>query len=324
MLIQSVTGFFRNNYRSFLRLLVILCIYWLCIGRVIPGNLPVHRDGVGGGIQLETLVTENPDLLPEQPVILEDGVSEPEYFSKPRTLLYSTYTIIPGDQIGNLAADFGLNQSTLISVNNIRNTRQVPIGQVIRVPNQDGILYTVASGDTLEKIASTHKADITEIKIANELFSDSVRSGSALFIPGAQLDWVDLSERNGDLFIWPVRGRISSPYGYRNSPFTGERQFHSGLDISSSAGTPVRAAMPGRVSVAGWDNSFGNYVVISHHSGYRTLYAHLSVIRVKSGDYVGTGERIGDVGSTGLSTAPHLHFTVYKNARTVNPRLLMR
>jgi murein DD-endopeptidase MepM/ murein hydrolase activator NlpD len=82
--------------------------------------------------------------------------------------------------------------------------------------------------------------------------------------------------------------------------------------------------MPGRVSVAGWDNTFGNYVVINHHSGYRTLYGHLSVIRVKSGAYVGAGERIGDVGSTGLSTAPHLHFTVYKNGVTVNPRTLMK
>jgi murein DD-endopeptidase MepM/ murein hydrolase activator NlpD len=82
--------------------------------------------------------------------------------------------------------------------------------------------------------------------------------------------------------------------------------------------------MSGRVSAVGWDDGFGNYVVISHHSGYRTLYAHMSVIRVKAGAYVGTGERIGDVGSTGRSTGPHLHFTVYKNGVTVNPRALMK
>jgi murein DD-endopeptidase MepM/ murein hydrolase activator NlpD len=82
--------------------------------------------------------------------------------------------------------------------------------------------------------------------------------------------------------------------------------------------------MSGRVSAAGWDDTFGNYVLISHHSGYRTMYGHLSVARVKTGAYVGTGERIGDVGSTGLSTGPHVHFTVYKNGVTVNPRSLMR
>jgi murein DD-endopeptidase MepM/ murein hydrolase activator NlpD len=88
-------------------------------------------------------------------------------------------------------------------------------------------------------------------------------------------------------------------------------------------GTPIKAAMSGRVSSTGYNDATGNFVVISHHSGYRTLYGHMSVIRVKSGAYVKTGERIGDVGSTGLSTGPHLHFTVYKNGVTVNPRALM-
>ena len=89
-------------------------------------------------------------------------------------------------------------------------------------------------------------------------------------------------------------------------------------------GSSVRAAMSGRVSAVGWDDTLGNYVVISHHSGYRTMYGHMSAVSVKSGAYVGTGERIGDVGSTGLSTGNHLHFTVYKNGVTVNPRALMK
>jgi len=82
--------------------------------------------------------------------------------------------------------------------------------------------------------------------------------------------------------------------------------------------------MAGRVSSVGYDDILGNYVVISHHSGYRTLYGHMSVIRTRTGAYVSVGERIGDVGSTGQSTGPHLHFTVYKNGVTVNPRSLMR
>jgi murein DD-endopeptidase MepM/ murein hydrolase activator NlpD len=82
--------------------------------------------------------------------------------------------------------------------------------------------------------------------------------------------------------------------------------------------------MAGRVSAAGYDDILGNFVVINHHSGYRTLYGHMSVIRTRAGAYVGTGERIGDVGSTGLSTGAHVHFTVYKNGVTVNPRTLMK
>jgi murein DD-endopeptidase MepM/ murein hydrolase activator NlpD len=89
-------------------------------------------------------------------------------------------------------------------------------------------------------------------------------------------------------------------------------------------GTPVRAAMSGRVSSVSYDAVLGNYIVVTHHSGYRTMYGHLSVARVKTGAYVGTGERIGDVGMTGQTTGPHVHFTVYKNGVTVNPRTLMR
>jgi murein DD-endopeptidase MepM/ murein hydrolase activator NlpD len=255
---------------------------------------------------------------------LDSGVPEPESLSRPRMLLCSSYTVQPGDIIGNLALSFGLNNDTLISLNDIKYTRLLPIGMELRIPNQDGIFYTVEKGDTLGGIAEKFRAETAAIEAVNELFSDTVHPGTVLFIPGAKMEWDRLQEINGDLFIWPVRSYITSPYGYRNSPFTGVRQFHSGMDIGAPAGTPIRAAMAGRVTAAGWDDSFGNYVVLSHHAGYRTLYAHMSVIRARTGALVNTGERIGDVGSTGLSTGPHLHFTVYKNGVTVNPRSLLK
>jgi murein DD-endopeptidase MepM/ murein hydrolase activator NlpD len=253
-----------------------------------------------------------------------EGAPEPFEYSLPQMLSYSAYTVSEGDTIGEIVQNFGLNQDTLISLNGIKNSRLLRIGQVLRIPNQDGILYTVKDGDTLEAIAEKYRVDFGNIQTVNELFSEQVNAGSTLFIPGARLEWMDLQEINGDLFIWPVRGYITSPYGYRSSPFApGNRQFHTGIDIGTPSGTPIRAAMSGRVSAAGYNDISGNYVVISHHSGYRTLYAHMSVIRIKAGAYVKTGERIGDVGSTGLSTGPHLHFTVYKNGLTVNPRVLM-
>jgi murein DD-endopeptidase MepM/ murein hydrolase activator NlpD len=253
-----------------------------------------------------------------------EGVPEPPEYSLPQMLFYSAYTVMEGDTIGEIVRNFGLNQDTLISLNGIKNSRLLRIGQVLRIPNQDGILYTVKEGDVLEAIAEKYRVDPRDIQTVNELFSERVNAGSSLFIPGARLEWTDLQEINGDLFIWPVRGYITSPYGYRSSPFPpGHRQFHTGLDIGSPLGTPIRAAMTGRVSAAGYNDISGNYVVISHHSGYRTLYAHMNVIRVKAGAYVKTGERIGDVGSTGLSTGAHLHFTVYKDGLTVNPRSLM-
>jgi murein DD-endopeptidase MepM/ murein hydrolase activator NlpD len=283
-------------------------------------------DGVGGSGYLEMAPNEGQGQGHNAAVLaIETGALDLESFSKPQTLLYSSYTIQKGDIIGDLAMNFGLNEDTLISINGIKNTRLIQIGQVLRVPNQDGIFYTVKNGDTLEQIAQKYSVDAGAIQVANELFSDTAKPGMGLFIPGARLDWMERQEINGDLFIWPTSGYITSPYGYRKWPFGGNaRQFHSGMDIGAPMGSSVRAAMSGRVSAAGWDDVLGNYIVVSHHSGYRTMYGHLSATRVKAGAYVGTGERIGDVGSTGLSTGPHLHFTVFKNGVTVNPRNLLK
>jgi murein DD-endopeptidase MepM/ murein hydrolase activator NlpD len=319
-----------ENRRLFFRLAVVLYLFSM----LKPGFFAQKRqiqdseNGIGGGnfnnedisLTLAYLSDASYEMAPPETAALE-----PDSLSKTRILFYDMHTVTSGENISTLAINMGLNQGTIISVNKITNTRLLQIGKVLKIPNQDGILHAVRSGDTLSSIAEKYKAETEAIKTANELFSDKIRTGTDLFIPGAKLDWVSLQEINGDLFIWPLNGAITSPYGYRKDPFTGNRvQFHTGLDIRGSTGTPVRAAMSGRVSQTGYDAVFGNYVIISHHSGYRTLYGHLSVIRTRNGAYVSTGERIGDVGSTGLSTGPHLHFMVYKNGVTVNPRSLIK
>jgi murein DD-endopeptidase MepM/ murein hydrolase activator NlpD len=280
------------------------------------------QTGIGGWVYPDEAAFSGMD---EADWTVETETLTLESISKPRILLYDTYSIQRNDYIGSLAEKFGLNEDTLISLNDIKNARLIQIGQVLRIPNQDGILYTIKNGDTLDTIADKYKSDAIAIRFVNELFADEALPGTSVFIPGGRLDWMERQEINGDLFIWPVTSRrITSPYGYREWPFGGGRQFHTGIDIGAGTGTPVRAAMSGRVSSAGWDRVLGNHIVISHHSGYRTLYGHLSVIRVRSGAYVGTGERIGDVGSTGVSTGPHLHFTVYKNGALVNPRTVLK
>jgi murein DD-endopeptidase MepM/ murein hydrolase activator NlpD len=319
-----------QKYANFFRLAVILCLAFT----ILPGYTKKYQEiageehGIGGSVLFEE-PAENENglvlLTASLDIPLETAVIESETFFKHRTLLFDSHTVQSGENISTLAINFGLNQDTIISINKITNSRLLQIGRVLRIPNQDGILHTVSDTDTLSSIAEKYKGDSEAIKTANELFSDTLRAGTDLFIPGAKLDLQRLQEINGDLFIWPVNGAITSPFGYRRDPFgSGRRSFHTGMDIRGSMGTPIRAAMSGRVSQVGYDAVLGNYVVINHHSGYRTLYAHMSVIRTRTGASVAQGERIGDVGSTGLSTGPHLHFTVYKDGVLVNPRPLLR
>jgi murein DD-endopeptidase MepM/ murein hydrolase activator NlpD len=313
--------------RNIFRLAAVLCMAFLLLPGYTQKTLEnlTAEDGIGGTVLYETAFGEVGTEGETDISAAESAIMEPEAFLKSRSLIYDSHTVQSGDNISSLAISFGLNQDTIISTNKITNTRLLQINRVLKIPNQDGILHTVAKGDTLGSIAEKYKVEQESIITANELFSENLRTGIDLFIPGAKLDWVRLQEINGELFIWPVNGAITSPYGYRRNPFDGSRrQFHSGLDIRGAHGTPIRAAMSGRVSQVGYDGTLGNYVVINHHSGYRTLYAHMSLIRTRTGAYVAQGERIGDVGSTGWSTGPHLHFTVYKNGVTMNPRALMR
>ena len=121
-------------------------------------------------------------------------------------------------------------------------------------------------------------------------------------------------------FITPLTSYvITSPYGMREHPVYGYEKFHYGVDMAAPEGTPIYAAASGTVSVASFESSCGNYVMISHSGGFATSYLHMTHYIVSVGQYVTQGQVIGYVGSTGLSTGPHLHFAMYLNGSFVNP-----
>lgn len=122
----------------------------------------------------------------------------------------------------------------------------------------------------------------------------------------------------------PTSGSISSRYGYRKNPFSEAREFHGGIDFRGKVGTEVVTTADGVVEKAKRVKGYGKYVVIKHKKGYKTLYAHLSKIEVKKGQRVVAGEKIGEIGSTGRSSGPHLHYEVIRHGRRINPGKYMR
>mgnify|MGYP004462331533 FL=1 len=127
-------------------------------------------------------------------------------------------------------------------------------------------------------------------------------------------------DSSGFLYPLPYRVAITDSYGYRTHPVTGKKTtWHNGVDLAAGAGTAIYATKSGTVTTALRSDIWGNYVVINHGDGFSSLYAHMQGLIVKAGDYVKQGQTIGYVGSTGLSTGPHLHFTIYYNGADVNP-----
>lgn len=130
------------------------------------------------------------------------------------------------------------------------------------------------------------------------------------------------------IFTWPVPDsyRITSHFGMRTDPFTGQQRGHSGTDIGAPTGTAIVAAAGGVVSVAEYHRSYGNVIIIEHGNNIRTLYGHIrhGGIMVKAGERVERGQKIAEVGSTGRSTGPHLHFEVHENGKQVDPMKYLR
>lgn len=246
-------------------------------------------------------------------------------FKQPVT--YQTYKVRAGDTIDTISRKFDLsNISTLIAVNNIDNVRSLRSGQKLSIPSMDGLVHTVGKGETLNGLSVKFNVTVEDLLDVNDLASEMLSVGMNLFIPGARLDISSLHKAMGEMFAWPITAvwHLSSHFGPRPDPKTGVESYHTGIDMACPMGTPIKAAMAGKVAYTGVSNVFGNYVILTHADGYQTLYGHMSKIIAKKGETVSQGTKIGLVGSTGYSTGPHLHFTVYKNGRLVDPLTLLK
>jgi len=229
------------------------------------------------------------------------------------------YRVKKGDTLSGIAEQFGLTLDTVASLN--RNGGEgvhiLSVGELLKIPSIDGI-YLNVNGD-LEKLCRENGFSKEVVLEANGL--DKLKKGKVkLFFPNLQHSGIDRSIAIGVAFLKPVRGIITSGYGFRHDPFSGKIHFHRGIDIAAPVGAYVHAAMDGRVIAAGEDAVLGNYIILKHPSGYSTVYGHLSKILVRRGKVVRKSEVIGRVGKTGRATGPHLHFEIRSFGKALNPK----
>ncbi|MFW6214569.1 MAG: peptidoglycan DD-metalloendopeptidase family protein [Alkalispirochaetaceae bacterium] len=255
---------------------------------------------------------------------------EPDYDVIDATIIVDTeqflalevesHTIEPGDTLSGLATEYDLTLDTLISFNQIKDARRIQIGDTYRIPNRDGLLYEVRSGDNLSGIAERYGTSVNAILDANDMRSRELSIGQVLFVPEARMNETELKLILGELFRNPTVGRFTSGFGMRADPFTGLPRFHNGIDWANAPGTLIRAAGSGRVvHIESQIGNYGKFVIIRHDGGFQTLYGHLDSFDVRPGQFVYQGDVIGRMGNTGRSTGPHLHFSVIRNGRFVNP-----
>ncbi|NLB84248.1 MAG: LysM peptidoglycan-binding domain-containing M23 family metallopeptidase [Synergistaceae bacterium] len=329
---------------------------------VVKAGETMSTIAVANGVSIDNIVKandlKNPNRLAEKQILLipnnsdaVDATLEAVLMRKARIVAaqekvspvkVTAYIIAAGDSLWSVANSQNLEIDTLYGCNNLKNPDLLRPGVTLRIPDQDGVFYKVAKGDTLDKIAKSYGIPVDRIRKGNAPeTTETLIAGNEIFLPGARPEASDNSSggrgssgsgKNSSApaksytrsYRWPVVGKINSPFGWRRHPVTRRRDFHTGVDIKSPRGRAIKASKNGRVEYSGWMGGYGKVVVIRHGDGYSTLYAHCNSISVRKGQSVSQGQNIATVGTTGRTTGPHLHFEIRNGKSPVNPLRLLR
>lgn|GEM_PF-1073919 len=311
----------------------LICVAFLLLGLAIglyrtPPAGSSETPKIGNTVAADLVTgasTQNPDTQAQSSDAQasseqSEGDGETPAYPSPRVKL-TTYTVQPGDTLTAIAAKFNTSTASIAYINGLTSPDRISVGMDLSViENASGIVVKVSQGDTLWDISRRYGVSIPEIAQANNLdVSEVLKVGTTLILPGAPLRSVPSVSRSSS-FRWPIQGSLTSTYGWRTHPISGQETFHDGLDIAASTGTPIGAAAGGTVKFAGWSGGYGRFVVIDHGDGLETRYGHMSSIGVSTGQVVSAGEIIGYVGQSGDATGPHVHFEIRKNGKTLDPR----
>ena len=244
---------------------------------------------------------------------------------EPQTELSFYSYILPREaNLFEIAAAVSLPYDTLATLNRLDSPAALPAGTLLIIPSEPGIFVCDTPRGELEFLMRSlwQEEAAHGVKVRVRLGQESA---SYTFYPGAEFH---ASERTFFLvagFRFPLpKGVITSGFGARVDPFTGRSiKFHAGIDIGAPLGTQVFAARAGKVESVSYSDVYGNFILLSHGTEWETLYGHLSKTLVVAGQQVGSGDVIGLVGSTGMSTGPHLHFETRRRGVATDPAPLI-
>ncbi len=243
---------------------------------------------------------------------------------------FTWYALRQGETLSSVATRFGLSLAALVGANpDISSLDRLPTGFELLVPPSPGLVVRISGSDEVLALLEEHDISPAEFARANGLRSPfDITPEMIVFLPEAlpteALARLQKVREEENRYVWPLHGRLTSYYGPRNLGM-GTSSFHRGIDIAAPTGTPVGAARSGTVTYAGWSSrGYGNLVRIRHADGSETWYGHFSSISVSVGQYVTQGATVGRVGSTGLSTGPHLHFELHERGSAIDPLAVLR
>lgn len=230
------------------------------------------------------------------------------------------YTLRDQDSLMTLSSRTGVSQESLATLNGLAGSAEAKSGKKLLIPSQPGLfLRPEGTSDLSVLMNSVPRPGTPEPRILRIPTDKGLETLE--FLPGQRFSAMERAYFLGILFRFPLdaKMRLTSRYGSRRDPFSGHPSFHNGVDLGAREGTPVLAAREGRVSAAGFDRVFGNYVLLEHAGGYETLYGHLKEGLVSLNQRVSSGTILGKVGSTGMSTGPHLHFEIRRKGHAQDP-----
>lgn len=241
--------------------------------------------------------------------------------AKSRPLVIFRYIPLPSEDIFSVAAAFNISYDSLATLNGWNSPGSLRAGGEVLIPNMPGMFVPAVPEDEWEESLSETIRSSEAIKVTIRLGNNKNKMFG--FHPGDKFSADERIRFLGSSFSSPIKGSsITSSFGYRSNPFTGELGFHPGVDIRAPVGTPVFAVRNGTVLDIGTLKIHGLYVIINHDGGYQTVYAHLDEVLVKMGQHVGASDQIALSGNSGVSTGPHLHFEIRKNGKPTNPATL--